>query len=116
AAESLEAGIGLRALVLRIGKTSLRVGLPDLQHAIRHRLAIAIEHPALDSDALARGIRRDQIIDEGVVPLILAARRQTIFEERTDGLRRRKALLNFPLHYFVSIGVALRPRSTMLKR
>src|ERR1700733_6624497 len=111
AAEAAERGIGQRALVLRIGKAALRVGLPDFKHGVRHRGAVAVEYPARNANPFARGIRRDEVMGEGVVPGVFAARRQPVFEERADGLRWSQSL-----HDFVSIGVALRPRSTMLKR
>src|SRR5260370_34268070 len=110
-----ECRIGQRTLFLRIGKTALRVGLPDLQHGIRDRLAVAVEHPPLDPDAFARDVRGDEAIGKGVVPLVFAVRRQAIFEKRTDALRWRNPSCRAS-HYFVSIGVALWPRNTMLKR
>ena len=54
AAESLEGGIRQRPLVLRIGEAALRVGLPDLQHAVRHDRAVAVEHLSFDANAFAR--------------------------------------------------------------
>src|ERR1700722_19586860 len=116
AAESLERRIRQRALILRIRKATLRIGLPDLQHAIADRLAVAVKHPAFDPDAFARSIRGDEVTGEGVVPLVFAIRRQAIFEKRTDGLRWRNSFFGRSSHYLVSIGVAWRPRSTMLKR
>jgi len=54
-------------------------------------LAITIEHAALDLDALARNIRRDEIVGDGRDPLdVEGLRRQGDGEIRTDGLRRRK--------------------------
>src|ERR1700710_2528508 len=87
AAKSFERRVRQRALVLRIAEASLRIGLPDLQHAIWHRRTVAVEHPALDANAFARGIRRDKVVDERVVPVVFTVRGQTISEERTDGLR-----------------------------
>jgi len=87
-AKAAERGIGQRALVLRIGKTALRIGLPDFQHAVRHHGAIAVEHPALDADAFTGHVSRDQIVGKGVIPLVGVARCQPISEVRTDGLRR----------------------------
>src|SRR5258707_1045280 len=87
-------------------------------HVEEHRRAVAVEYPARDANPFARGIRGHEIIGEGVIPGVFAARRQPVFEKRTDGLRRRNPLSRFFysfLHYLVSIGVALRPRSTMLK-
>ena len=53
AAKAPERRIGQGALVLRIGKAALRIGLPYLEHAIRHRLTVAVEHPPSDPDAIA---------------------------------------------------------------
>ena len=86
AAKAPEFGVGQRALVLGIGETALRVGLPDFQHAVGNKLPIAVEHLPLDPDSLAGRIRRDEIVREGVVPFVLAGRRQPVGEERTDGL------------------------------
>src|SRR5262249_3172220 len=110
-AETAEFGIWKRALVFGIGEAALAVGLPDLQHAIRHRHPVAIEHTALDPDAIAGNVRRHEGGGEGVVPVVLADRRQPIFEERTDGLRWRNVV-----HCAFSMGVAFFPRSTMSKR
>ena len=66
----------------------------NLQHAIRHRLAVAVEHPALDANAFARGVGGNEVVGEGVVPVVLAVRRQPIFEKRADGLRRRDRLFS----------------------
>ena len=70
----------------------------------------------LTPDVSGERIRGHEIVGEGVIPGVFAARRQPVFEKRTDGLRWRQSFFSSPLHYFVSIGVALRPRSTMLKR
>lgn len=75
AAKPFERGVGQRALVLRIGEAALAVGLPDLQHAVDDRRAVAVIHDALDADALARGVGRDEIAGEGVVLVILSVRR-----------------------------------------
>src|SRR5260370_26550867 len=116
ASKTRERRVWQRAIVLRITEPALRIGLPDLQHAIRDRLPVAVEHPPLDPDAVARGVRGDEVVGEGFVPVILAVRRQAVLEEGPYGLRWRNPLCFGSLHYLISIGVALRPRSTMLKR
>src|SRR6195256_5161872 len=92
AAETPERRIGQRALVLGITEAALRIGLPYLQHAMRNRLPVAVEHPALYPDAFARGVRGNEVVGEGIVPVVLAVRRQPILEKRTDGLRWRNSL------------------------
>ena len=51
------------------------------------KAAIAIESPALDANAFARCICRDEVVREGVVPVVFALRGQAIGKIRTDGLR-----------------------------
>jgi hypothetical protein len=106
AAKTLERGVRNGACILQIGKAALRIGLPYLKHGIGDGFAVAVENLADDADTLAGDIRRDQIIAERVILLIIAARRQGVFEEGTNGLRR-----GYLAHQSLSSGVALRPRS-----
>ena len=46
-----------------MGVAALRVGLPDLDHRIGDRIAVAVEHPARDLDPLAVGIARRRIAE-----------------------------------------------------
>lgn len=96
--KAAEARIRQRALVLRIREAPLRVGLPDLQHGIGHNDSVAVEHAALDPDAIAGDVGRQRRVGERIIPCILAGRRQAVFEERADGLRRRDPIV---LHLMV---------------
>ena len=86
------------------------VGLPQLDHRVRHRRAVAVEHPPLDRDALARRVAPGQIAPFRPV--------EPEMKERPDRLRRgRDQLLGHRLAPQAgSAGVAARPRNTMSKR
>src|SRR5258706_11461871 len=76
------------------------LALESLDERIRHRLAGAVEHLALDPDRTAG-------FAAGRVGVVLEGQSET--EERPDGLRRGGCP-------HASIGVARRPRSTMSQR
>src|SRR5690606_29662139 len=89
AAEALEAGVRA-ALVERMRVAALVVRLPDLDHGVGDRVARAVEHAALDTDALALGLWSGEVAarDAGEWIVVLL-RRQTVREEGADRLRRR---------------------------
>src|SRR3546814_9017530 len=90
----------------RVGRwrvAPLRVGLPDLDHGVAGRLAVAVQHAAHEADALAVDIGRTQVTPENVwgsdagerrVAVLLG--RQAVGEEGADRLRRRLDQLGFP--------------------
>ena len=80
---------------------SQTVGLPGLDHRVRHRLALAVEHAAADPYGARRAVRHDE---RAVVP------RQPDREVRADGLRWGELERH---QWSSSIGVASRPVSTM---
>src|SRR5258708_39584553 len=104
AAKTLERRIRQRAVVLRIGEAALGVGLPDLQHAVGHESAVAVIDKTFDADPIARSVGGDEIAGEGVIPLVLAVRRQPVGDVGADGLRWRDLR-----PYLVPIAVALSP-------
>src|SRR6202011_161870 len=61
AAEALEGGIRVRPLIGRMRVAAGGIRLPDLDHGIVDRLAVAVEHATLDADAFAGRVRRHQI-------------------------------------------------------
>src|SRR5215813_1152403 len=67
--------------VLRVSVLALSVGLPDLDHTVVNRLAVAVEHTAAQRDALARRARGCEIFDR--------ERLEADLQVRTDGLRGR---------------------------
>src|SRR5262249_17390026 len=89
ASKPSELRVGKRARVCWAGITALGIRLPDLDHGIRDRLAVAVENPSLHADLLAGCIRCDQIVAEGVDPIVFAVWREAVRKERADRLRRR---------------------------
>src|ERR1019366_2828760 len=83
-----------RLLAARLGVAPLRGGLPDFDHGVVDRQAVAVEHAALDVDFLTGGVRRNQVgadrflpvVDRAWFPVAAVVRRQTIGEERADRL------------------------------
>src|SRR4051794_3514482 len=71
--------------------TSGGVSLPDFDHGIVDRRAVAVEHAAFDADALTGSVRRDQVIGDRLVPWIILPGRERGCEKRSDRLRRRDA-------------------------
>jgi hypothetical protein len=77
-----------------MGVTALGVCLPDFDHGVVDRQAVAVEHAALDVDFLTGGVRRNQVgadrflpvVDRAWFPVAAVVRRQTIGEERADRL------------------------------
>jgi hypothetical protein len=77
-----------------MGVAALAVCLPDLDHGVVDRLAVAVEHAALDVDFRTGRVRRDQIGTDRFFPVIAVVRlpvatvvrREAIGEERADGL------------------------------
>src|ERR1019366_6595909 len=82
------------SVAARMGVAALGVGLPDFDHGVVDRQAVAVEHAALDVDFLTRGVRRYQvgadrflpIVDRAWFPVAAVVRRKTISEERADRL------------------------------
>src|SRR5450756_1061604 len=97
AAEAGELRIGARLFAASMGVAALGVGLPDFDHGVVDRQAVAVEHAALDVDFLTGGVRRNQVgadrflpvVDRAWFPVAAVMRRQTIGEERADRLRGR---------------------------
>src|SRR6266566_1791513 len=80
ASESAKRGVW--RLLLRVGRMIVFAGpirLPQFDHRIRHRLAVAIQYPACELDSLALRVRTGQT-GAGVV------RRQREMEKGTDRL------------------------------
>src|SRR5690606_14640495 len=73
APETLEAGIR-RTRIARMRIAALRIGLPDFQHRVGNRLAVAVADDTDDLDLLTRGIRRHQIVADRLLPAIGAVR------------------------------------------
>src|SRR3569832_491126 len=94
----------LFALISWLRISAMRIGLPDLHHAVRHRLAVAVEHASLQRDAFAGNPFRRQIV-------VLQAGEPDM-QIRTDRLRSCR----LQAHRALSIGVSLRPRRMMSKR
>src|SRR5215204_995553 len=88
-AKALEAGI--REGGIGAGITPLAVRLPNLEHGVSDELPVAIDNAALDRDALAGGILRDEIVRGEVRDRITAGGRQGVREIGTRGLRRGEA-------------------------
>src|SRR5581483_3029798 len=78
------------------------VGLPELDHRVRDRRALAVEDPALQDDRAGRAVRHD---------LVLRRHAESEREIRADGLRRREREA-----HSASSGVAALPPTTMSKR
>ena len=77
--------------------TPLRIRLPDLQHGVIDRHAVAVEHTAFNLNLGAGGIRRHQIGTRRFLPVVdvfallgppfgAAMRGQTVGKEWADGL------------------------------
>jgi hypothetical protein len=79
------------------------IGLPQFDHRIGHRRAVAVQHPALDDDPLAF-----RIMARHVGPFWAV---EPECEKRPDRLPRGRCELG--RHHVTSNGVASRPRSTM---
>ena len=60
APEALEGGVGLLARLAGIAAGA--VGLPQLEEAVGHRIAGAVDDAALDDDRLADRVRGDQVV------------------------------------------------------
>src|SRR5665213_1922025 len=96
-AETGELGVRARLLAAGMDVAALRVRLPDFDHGVVDRHAVAVEHAALYMDLRPRGVGRNQIVADGFLPAIgavwiplgAALGRQAIGEERADGLRWR---------------------------
>ncbi|MNS78966.1 hypothetical protein D3C71_1582850 [compost metagenome] len=71
--------------------TAMGVGLPNLQQHVADRRPAAVEHPALQSDALSLGLRLGQHVAEVVFENLEAGRqrRKADMHIRPGGLRRR---------------------------
>src|SRR5947209_19955492 len=81
--------------LLRIA--ALRIRLPDLQHGIRNRLAVAVEHAAFDRDPLALPCSLGEIGPAGP---------EALREEGTDRLRRSGGSFRHRLSFHGSRGAA----------
>ncbi len=132
AAEPLELRVRQRAIVARIGVAALGIRLPDLDHGVVDRLAVAVEDHAFDADLVAGDVRRDQVVADRFLPGVRAVRVPLAAPLAASGHRRRtarrfaRALCPCRLPAVdlcrpcqcssLSSGVASRPRSTMSKR
>src|SRR3546814_18061205 len=91
------------ARVGRVRVAPLRVGLPDLDHGVAGRLAVAVQHAAHEADALAVDIGRTQVppenvwgSDAGERRVAVLPGRKAVGDEGADSLRRRLDRLGFP--------------------
>ena len=50
------------------------IGLPDLDHGVAERFAVAVEHAAFDADGFPGRVRRHQIVADGGRPIVIAGR------------------------------------------
>ena len=66
-AKPLERRVG-PARIARMRVAALPVSLPDLEQDAVDRRPLAVEHPAFDADALADGVRRDEIAVDQLLP------------------------------------------------
>src|SRR5688572_28520069 len=69
-----------------MGIAARRVGLPDLDHGVIDRGAVAVEYPALQADALPGSIRRDQVVSDRLMTRIVFPGGERGGKERSDGL------------------------------
>src|SRR5581483_11420341 len=103
ATEALELGVRWAAWIARRGVSALRIRLPDFDHGVIDRHAVAVGDLAFDTDFVPGNVRRNQIVADRFlpavsaigVPLAAALRREAIGEERPHRLRRRYALVGF---------------------
>ena len=83
---------------------AVRVGLPEFDHRVADACAVAVENAALDRDAFAARLGRDE--------RFISGSDQRGLEERANGLRWSLQRA----HFSSGVGVASRPRSTKSNR